>query len=143
MQVKEIMTPEVETIDADIMLVEAASLMRKLDTRVMPVRQEQQLVGIITDRDITIRAAAEGKAPKETTVREVMTPQIFYCFEEDDINKAASIMKDKGLHKLLVINKDNQPVGFISYADFTVTIRDGKLGCEILEKKPEPACPNR
>lgn len=140
MQVKEIMTSDVETIDANTMLVEAASLMRELDTRVMPVRQEQQLVGIITDRDITIRAAAEGKDPKETTVREAMTPQIFYCFEEDDINEAASIMKDKGLHRLLVINKDNQPVGFISYADFTVKIRDEKLGWEILEKIPEPAC---
>ena len=143
MQVKEIMTSGVEMIDADTKLTKAAGLMKEFDIGALPVWKEQRPTGMITDRDITIRAIAESKDPNETTVREVMTPEIYCCFEDDDIHEAASLMEEKGVHRLLVLSEDNQPVGFVSLADFVVKSRDERLAWEILEKISEPARPHR
>ena len=143
MQVKEIMTCDVETIDSDTMIVQAASLMKQLDIGALPVWKEQRLIGMVTDRDIAIRAVAEGKDPSETCVKDIMTPQVYYCFEEDDIHEAASLMEEKSIHRLLVLSDDNQPVGFLTLADFAVKCRDERLAWEILEKLSEPASPHR
>ena len=143
MQVKEIMTSGIETIDADMKLTEAASLMKELDIGALPVWKGQRVTGIITDRDITIRGVAAGKDTRETTVREIMTPGICCCFEYDDIHEAASLMEKNGLHRLLVLSEDDQPVGFVSLADFAIKSRDERLAWEILERISEPACPHR
>ena len=143
MQVKEIMTCDVETIDSDIMIIQAANLMKQLDIGALPVWKEQRLIGMVTDRDIAIRAVAEGKDASETCVKDIMTPQVYYCFEEDDIHEAASLMEEKSIHRLLVLSEDNQPVGFLTLADFAVKCRDERLAWEILEKLSEPASPHR
>ena len=143
MQIKEIMTCDVETIDSDISLIEAAHLMKQMDIGALPVWKEQRLIGMITDRDIAIRGVAEGMDPSTTCVKDIMTPQVYYCFEDDDIHDAASMMEEKSIHRLLVLSEDNQPVGFISLADFAVKCRDERLAWEILEKLSEPACPHR
>ena len=143
MQVKEIMTCDVETVDSDIMIVQAANLMKQLDIGSLPVWKEERLIGMVTDRDIAVRAVAEGKDPTETCVKDIMTPQVYYCFEDDDIHEAASLMEEKSIHRLLVLSEDNQPVGFLTLADFAVKCRDERLAWEILEKLSEPACPHR
>lgn len=143
MQVKEIMTSDVETIDDDVMIVQAAHLMKQLDIGALPVWKEQRLIGMVTDRDIAVRAVAEGMDPSETSVKDIMTPQVYYCFEDDDIHEAASLMEEKSIHRLLVLSEDNQPVGFVTLADFAVKCRDERLAWEILEKLSEPACPHR
>jgi CBS domain-containing protein len=143
MQVKEIMTCDVETIDSDITIIQAANLMKQLDIGALPVWKEQRLIGMVTDRDITVRAVAEGKDPSETCVKDIMTPQVYYCFEDDDIHEAASLMEEKSIHRLLVLSEDNQPVGFLTLADFAVKCRDERLAWEILEKLSEPASPHR
>jgi len=143
MQVKEIMTSDVETIDSDITIMQAASLMKQLNIGALPVWKEQRLIGMVTDRDISVRAVAEGKDASETYVKDIMTPQVYYCFEDDDIHEAASLMEEKSIHRLLVLSADNQPVGFVSLADFAVKCRDERLAWEILEKLSEPACPHR
>lgn len=143
MQVKEIMTCSIETIDSDANLIEAAQKMRLLEVGALPVWQGDNLIGMITDRDITVRATAEGKDPSNTQIKEIMTPEVLYCFEEDDIHEAAEMMEEKSIHRLLVLNTDNKPIGFVSLADFAVKSRDERLAWEILEKISEPACPHR
>ncbi len=143
MLVKDIMTQSVETIDADAYLIQAARKMKSLEVGALPVIEKGQVVGIITDRDITIRGVAAGKNPSTTQVREVMTPGAFKCYDDDDIHDAAEMMENKGIHRLLVLNADNEPVGFVSLADFAVKSHDERLAWEILEKISEPASPQR
>lgn len=143
MQVKEIMTHNAETIGSEANLTEAAQKMRLLEVGALPVWEGAEVVGMITDRDIAVRATAEGKNPSSTRVSEIMTPEVFYCFEEDDIHEAAAMMEEKSIHRLLVLNSDNEPIGFVSLADFACKSRDERLAWEILEKISEPACPHR
>lgn len=143
MQVREIMTCNAEIIGSDANLVEAAQKMRALEVGALPVWEGAEVVGMITDRDIAVRATAEGRDPSKTSVNEVMTPEVLYCFEEDDIHEAATTMEEKSIHRLLVLNSNNEPTGFVSLADFACKSRDERLAWEILEKISEPACPHR
>jgi CBS domain-containing protein len=143
MNVKEIMTFNAETIDAQATLVEAAQKMKQLDVGSLPIWEGGELAGIVTDRDITIRAVAQGKDANQTTVREIMTPQVFYCYESDDIHEAAELMEEKDIRRLLVLNDDNELTGYVSLADFAVKSRDERLAWHLLEKVSEPACPQR
>ena len=143
MQVREIMTYNAESVNAHSSITEAAQKMKALEIGALPVWEADNLVGMITDRDMTVRAIAEGKDPNSTQVSKVMTPQIFYCFEDDDIHEAAQMMEEKSIHRLLVLSQDNKPVGFVSLADFAVKSHDERLAWEILEKISEPACPHR
>lgn len=143
MNVNEIMTCNAETIDSQATLVEAAQKMKQLDVGALPVWESGELAGMITDRDITIRGVAQAKDPTKTRVNEVMTPEVFYCFADDDIHEAAELMEEKCIHRLLVLDESNEPAGFVSLADFAVKSRDERLAWEILEKISEPACPQR
>jgi CBS domain-containing protein len=143
MQVSEIMTRNVETIDSGASLVEAAQKMKVLEVGALPVWQGDSLVGMITDRDITVRVIAEGKDPADICVKDIMTPQVFYCFEDDDVYEAARMMEENSIHRLPVLSGDTGVVGFVSLADFAVKTRDEHLAWEILEKISEPACPRR
>ncbi len=143
MQVKDIMTRSVETVDADASLVQAARKMKLLEVGCLPVKEKDTIAGMITDRDIAIRAVASGKNPSDMCVKDFMTPKVYHCYESDDIHDAAEMMENKGIHRLLVLNDDNKPVGFVSLADFAVKSHDERLAWEILEKISEPASPHK
>ncbi len=143
MQVKEIMTLNAETIGSDENVIEAARKLKSLEVGALPVWQAGEVVGMITDRDIITRAVAEGKKCCDVKVSEVMTPEVLYCLEDDDIHEAAEMMEEKSIHRLLVLNSEYEPVGFVSLADFAVKSHDERLAWEILEKISEPACPHR
>ena len=143
MQIKEIMTCTVETISSDANLVEAACKMRSLEVGALPVWANDKLIGMITDRDITIRAVAEEKNPSSTSVKEIMTSDVCCCFEDDDIHEAARMMEEKSIHRLLVVNSGNDYVGFVSLSDLAVKSHDEHLAWEVLERISEPACPHR
>lgn len=143
MQVKEIMTSNVETIDSDANLVEAAQKMKSLEVGALPVWENDELVGMVTDRDITARAVAEQKDPLSTSVKEIMTSDVCSCFEDDDIQEAARMMEEKSIHRLLVVNDEGDTVGFVSLSDFAVKSNDEHLTYEVLERISEPACPHR
>ena len=143
MQVKEIMTHNAETIDFSATLTEVAQKMKSLEIGALPVWQGEELVGMITDRDITVRGVAEKKDIFNTQVSEIMTPEVFYCLENDDIQQAAITMEEKCIHRLLVLDQEYEPIGFVSLADLAVKSHDEHLSCEILEKISEPACPHR
>ena len=88
MKISDVMTPDVEVVNPDDTLRTAAELMADLDSSALPVGENNLLIGAITDHDITIRAVAEGRDPEKTTVRQAMSPDVLYCFEDEDVEKA-------------------------------------------------------
>src|SRR5262249_11853376 len=120
MQVRDIMTPSAKVIHPSNTLQEAAEIMKELDVGTLPVCEEDRLVGMVTDRDITVRAVAEGEDPWTNRVQDVMTPEVIHCFEDQDVAEAARFMKDKQVRRLPVLNRDRRLVGIISLGDVAV-----------------------
>jgi CBS domain-containing protein len=139
MQISEIMTREPVVIGPDSLLRDAAARMRDLDSGIMPVGENDRLVGMLTDRDITVRATAEGKDPNQTRVEEVMTADVVYCFEDDDARDAARKMEDHQLRRLIVLNRDKRLVGILSLGDLAVHTADDRLAGGVTEAVSEPA----
>lgn len=143
MQLKEIMTEEVEVIHPDASLKDSATKMKDLDVGVLPVCDGERLVGTLTDRDITVRATAEGRDPTKTKVREVMTQEVVYAFEDQDVKEAAQLMEQKQIRRLMVLNRQKRLTGIVSLGDLAVDTKDQKLAGEVLERVSEPAKPQR
>jgi CBS domain-containing protein len=120
MKVSEVMTRDVRLIELTHTIRDAARLMAEMDAGIMPVREGDRLVGMITDRDIAVRAVAEGKSP-DTAVREVMTDEVKYCFEDDNTDDVAHNMADIQVRRLPVLNRDKRLVGIISLGDMAAT----------------------
>ncbi len=117
MKVSECMTRNVKTISPEGTIQDAARLMAALDLGVLPVGEGDRLVGMITDRDIAVRAVGEGKGP-QTAIREVMTEDIKYCFEDENVVQVARNMGATQVRRLPVRNRNQQLVGIISLGDF-------------------------
>jgi CBS domain-containing protein len=139
MKVKDVMTPRCECVDPDTTLEKAAQRMQELDVGPLPVCDHDRLAGIVTDRDIVIRAVADGRDPHTTRVRDIMTPGISYCFEDDDVASAAETMKDKQIRRLVVLNGDKRLVGIVSLGDLAVVTNDQPLAGETLRRISEPS----
>ena len=127
MKVSEAMTRDVRVANPDQSIREAARTMAEIDTGVLPVGESDRLVGMITDRDIAIRAVAEGKGP-DTPVREVMTQDVKYCFEDEDTDHVARNMADQQVRRLPVVNRDKRLVGILSLGDLAVMQGAGPAG---------------
>ena len=117
MNVQEIMSRDVELIDPNCTICEAARLMRDDNVGALPVGENDRLVGMVTDRDIVMRAIAEDRPAGSTNVRDVMSKRIYYCFEDDDIDEAADIMAKHQVRRLAVLNRDKRLVGIVALAD--------------------------
>ena len=143
MKLKDIMTPNPRCVSPDDSLQEAARTMRDLDVGPVPVCDHDRLAGMITDRDITVRAVAEGKDPRTTKVREVMTGEIIYAFEDQDVQEAARTMQERQVRRLVVLNRDKRLLGIVSLGDLAVKAGDERLSGEALEQVSEPAAPRR
>lgn len=143
MRVSEVMTQGVECIGPDATLQEAAAKMKSLDVGPLPVCDNDRLVGMVTDRDITVRATAEGDAPTDIRVRDVMTPEVIYCFEDELVEDAARLMAEKQVRRLVVLNRDKRMVGIVSLGDLAVKTGDEQLAGSALEDISEPNRPNR
>jgi CBS domain-containing protein len=139
MQVFEVMTPDVVRVTPEVTLMDAARTMRHLDIGPLPVCDGDRLLGMVTDRDITVRATAEGRDPCQTAVSEVMTTEVVCCHEDDDIREAAKLMQDAQLRRLLVVDDDGQLVGIVSLGDLALQTGDEKLSAQTLERVSEPA----
>ena len=117
MQVQEIMHPDVYIVDPNMTIRDAARRMRANDIGALPVGENERLIGIVTDRDIVVRAIAEDRSPGDTTVREVMSEGICYCFEDDDVAQAGQVMARHQVRRLPVIDDSKRLVGFVALAD--------------------------
>lgn len=121
MRVSEAMTRDVKVANPNQSLHDVAKIMADDDVGCLPVGENDKLVGMITDRDIAIRAVAQGKSPDATTVREVMTEDVKYCFDDQDVADVARNMGDIQVHRLPVVNHDKRLVGIIALADIANT----------------------
>jgi CBS domain-containing protein len=116
MKVREAMTRDVRLVKPDQPIREAAKLMGELDIGALPVEENDRLVGMITDRDIAVRAVAAGKGP-DTPVRDVMSKDVKYVFDDEDLEHVAKNMADIQVRRLPVVNRDKRLVGIISLGD--------------------------
>ncbi|MEP0709051.1 MAG: CBS domain-containing protein [Parvibaculum sp.] len=120
MKVSEAMTNDVRIANPDDTIREAAQTLAELDAGALPVGEDDKLVGMITDRDIAIRAIAEGKGP-DTKVRDVMTPDVKYCFDDQEIDEVQKNMGENRVRRMAVINHDKRLVGILSFADIVLS----------------------
>ena len=135
MQVREAMSDDVRIASPNQTIREAAILMAKIDAGILPVGDNDRLVGMISDRDIAVRAIALGKGP-DTPVREVMSADVKYCFEEDDVDDVAQNMADIKVRRLPVLDKSKRLVGIVSLGDLALTdgpTNAGEALCSISE----------
>jgi len=133
MFVSDVMTKGAECVRPGNSLREAAQKMKNLDVGPLPVCDNDRLVGMITDRDIAVRAVAEACDPRTTTVKDVMTPDVVYCFEDQDVQEAARRMQEHQVRRLVVLNRDKRLVGIVSLGDLAVEAGDEKLAGRTLE----------
>jgi CBS domain-containing protein len=143
MQIRDIMTREVEVVPGDAPVREAAAKMKQLDVGAIPVCDGQKLTGVLTDRDIAVRLAAEGRNPSETRVSEIMTRDLYYCFEDQDVEEAATVMEAGQIRRLPILDQDRQLVGIVSLGDISVRSDEKTAAAEALEGISEPAAPRR
>jgi CBS domain-containing protein len=120
MLVKQAMCGEVRLANPDQSIRDAARMMAELDCGCLPVGENDRLVGMITDRDIAVRAVAEGKSLK-TPIREIMTKNVKYCFEDAELDEVAQNMADIKVRRLPVLNQDKRLVGILSLADIALS----------------------
>jgi len=124
MKIREVMTEMVELVDPDTVLRDAAQQMREADIGFLPVGVDDRLVGTLTDRDIAVRAVANGLDPKVARVREAMSNTLVYCFEDQDTSEAAALMAENKVRRLPVLNSAKRLVGVVSIGDLAATTGD-------------------
>jgi CBS domain-containing protein len=140
MKVNEVMTPAVECVCPNDSIAAAAQKMKELDVGALPIcSDEDRLLGMITDRDITVRATAGFCDPLSTRIRDVMTPGIVYVFDDQDVVDAAQLMKENQVRRLPVLNRNKRLVGIVSLGDLAVDGHDEELAGATLEAVSEPA----
>jgi CBS domain-containing protein len=134
MKLKEIMTRNVEAISSDSSLVEAANKMARLDIGFLPVLDGDGISGVVTDRDIVVRAIATGRDASSTKVSEILTGSAEILSEDQEAQDAAKLMKDKQIRRVLVADDSGAYVGVVSLGDLAVEGHEPDLCGEAMEK---------
>lgn len=136
MRINECMTREVRIVDPDETLEDAAQAMAEIDAGILPVGRDDRLVGMISDRDIAIRGIAQGREPS-AKVREVMTPEVLYCFVDDDAEDVLDNIAEIQVRRLPVLDRDKRLVGIVSISDFAGNAETVHVG-EVLGEVARP-----
>jgi CBS domain-containing protein len=134
---KDVMSRDVRVISPDMTIREAARTMHDGGFGMMPVGENDRMIGAISDRDIAIRAVAEGKGPS-TTVREVMSTGVWWAYDDDTVEHAAKLMSEHQVRRLPVVDRAKRLVGIVALGDFAVDKSDIKPAAEALSKISEP-----
>ena len=136
-RLKDVMSRDVKLVAPDSTIREAAQQMRDGDFGMLPVAENDRMIGAISDRDIAIRAIADDKGPA-TTVREVMSEGICWAYEDDSVEQAATIMSERQVRRLPVLDRDKRLVGIVSLGDFAVDSADIEPAAEALSGISQP-----
>jgi CBS domain-containing protein len=137
MIVRDAMTRRAETIAPGETLQTAARKMRELRIGALPVCENDRLVGMLTDRDIVIRSTAEALDPAQATVATAMTPQVIYCFDDEDIYTAARLMEERAVRRLMVLDSEKRLVGLLSVDDLSLVSQAAAAGVVEHSRAPE------
>lgn len=129
MQVNEVMSRTVDLVNPGMKIREAAMFMRDDNIGALPVGENDRLVGMITDRDIAVRAVAEGKS-STTTIGKIMSEKVYYCFEDNDVAEAGRLMAKHQVRRLPVLNREKRLVGIVAMAD--LARKDGEATNEAI-----------
>ena len=138
MKLKEIMTQEVEIVHTDDSVQTAAEKMRYRDIGFLPVYDGEQLIGVLTDRDIVIQVMAEGVDPKKRLRQDWITKPVVTCYDDQDVDEAARLMEEHQIRRLVILGRDDERiVGVVSLGDLAKNVDDKKSG-EVLQEVSEP-----
>ncbi|MFA6237966.1 MAG: CBS domain-containing protein [Bacteriovorax sp.] len=140
MLVKECMTSHVELGDPEMTLLKAAQKMRDGDFGILPIQENDRLVGMLTDRDLVIRGMAEGKDPQKAKVRDVMTESVLYCFEDQTLEEVAENLAENQIRRLPVLNRKKRLVGILSLGDLAESLEKPDNIEETLTQICKPTC---
>ena len=132
------MTSDPRCVAPDTKLTEAAKIMGELDVGALPICKNDRLAGMVTDRDIAVRAIAQGRDPNKTTVQDAMTDGVVYIYEDDDVEAAARLFETKRIRRLPVLNREKRMVGIVSLGDLAVNA-GATIGGEALKEVSEPS----
>jgi CBS domain-containing protein len=138
MLVRDVMSRDVQVTQPHSTLREATELMKVFNVGSLPVCEDGRVLGVVTDRDITVRAVAEGEDCWEGRVRDAMSMNIAYCFDDDDVAVAAQQMKDWQVRRLLALDRDKRLAGIVSLGDFAVHDAEGRTSAETLQGISRP-----
>jgi CBS domain-containing protein len=141
--VRDVMTRGVETTPPDATIADVARRMRDLDVGSLPVTDGSRLLGMVTDRDLSVRATAAAKDPNNTRVREVMSPEIAWVFDDEPADAAARVMRERQIRRLPVLDRSDRLVGVVALADLATDLGDDKLKGATLEDISQPSGPAR
>jgi CBS domain-containing protein len=136
MKVRDIMTREVKIVSPADALQSAAQLMEKNDFGMVPVGENDRLVGMLSDRDITVRGVARGLAPDRATVRDVMTTDVKYVYDDESVDDVSRHMSELQVRRLPVLNREKRLVGIVSLGDLAV--KDPSDAGEALQSISQP-----
>lgn len=142
-RLKEIMTPQVDVISADATAGDASTKMKNLNIGAIPVCDGNRLIGMVTDRDLVVRVMADRRDPRTVRVQEAMTPEVSYCFEDDDVEQAARLMAERQIRRLPILSRAKELVGIVSLGDLAVHGTDATISGSVLENVSRPAQPRR
>ena len=132
MRVSEVMSRDVRTANPRQTIRDAAAIMAEIDAGIVPVGEHDKLVGMITDRDIAVRAVAKGKSP-DTSIEEIMTRDVKYCFEDEDSEQVLDNLGHLQIRRVPVVNRDKRLVGIVSLGDLANQSADGHAGAALAE----------
>ena len=133
MLAKDIMSKKPTFLSPSATIKEAANEMLNHDFGFIPVGENDRLIGAVTDRDIVVKAVAEGKDPNKTTLKDVMSEGIQFCFETDDLEKITNKMEKLQIRRLVVLDKDKRMTGIISLGDIVTKSKDARISSELTE----------
>jgi CBS domain-containing protein len=131
-KVSEVMTCGVETISSAATLEQAAKKMKDHNVGILPVIEGEEVLGVVTDRDIVLRAVSERLRPEMTRVKEVMTPKVISCYEDQDITEASLLMEKNLVHRLIVLDRNEKLVGIVSLSDLAAKAKSDALAGRVL-----------
>lgn len=126
MLVKECMSKKVQLANPDMTIHQAAQKMKEGDFGILPVSENDKLIGMITDRDIAVRAVAAGKNPDTTKIRDVMSKKVLYCYDDQDILEVAKNMGENQVRRLPVMNRQKRLVGILTLGDLALKGAESK-----------------
>jgi CBS domain-containing protein len=138
MQISEIMSRDVAIAAPGDSVQKVAQKMAEIDAGIIPVGEKDRLVGMVSDRDIVLRAVAKGKAPGKCTARDVMSPDIKYCYEDEKIEDAARNMATLQVKRLPVLNREKRLVGIVSLGDLACEPEADEHSKEALQGISQP-----